>query len=119
MENYIHQSQLDDLVSSIIGELFVKKSNNLVAFVINYLHRYHYDKVHDIIKEIKLPDKSYRFTYLYVLLYIHAIYCLQCSAMHNSFLWYLFLSHATTAAVILCISTYVSSIYIIINIIYI
>ena len=77
MENYIHQSQLDDLVSSIIGELFVKKSNNLVAFVINYLHRYHYDKVHDIIKEIKLPDKSYRFTYLYVLLYIHAIYCLQ------------------------------------------
>ena len=80
MENYIHQSQLDDLVSSIIGELFVKKSSNLVAFVINYLHRYHYDKVHDIIKEIKLPDKSYRlgdlFTYLHILMYIYDI-CLQ------------------------------------------
>lgn len=79
MENYIHQSQLDDLVSSIIGELFVKKSNNLVAFVINYLHRYHYDKVHDIIKEIKLPDKSYRLvdllTYMYYCIYMQYTVC--------------------------------------------
>lgn len=56
IETYILQSQLDDLVSTLIAEVFIKKSNNLVAFVISFLHRHHYDKVNDIIREIKLAD---------------------------------------------------------------